>query len=411
MLVLRDLPGALLLTTYTLLLASKTTIVISPSEIRIKATRIYPQAVADWIQGEQNQSFPKRIPANLKLSELHSDNVRDVQSLRRSAKESIGFGYTVHWEKRSSRKHGENDFFPIAIMIDSLQDLVKLVGNESEFKTLVARVEKIRKSLPELENWLLKSWSQLIGLDAIDDLISVAKYLMVNPRPGCFARELPLAVPTKLIENHRPILTEWLDRLLPLESIDCSCDPKQFAQRFGFRLFRKHILTRFLDPALQTELGLFTSELSLPQKEIAKMPITNARVVLVENQVTLLTLPPIERGIAFFGMGMGVTQLFDIGWLHATTITYWGDLDVQGFQILAMLRRHYPKTRSVLMELETILAFQHLATPGTGHQPETPSLLTESEEEAFCYLRENNLRIEQEHILQSRVNEALSDYC
>ncbi|HUP78043.1 MAG TPA: DUF3322 domain-containing protein, partial [Pirellula sp.] len=85
-----------------------------------------------------------------------------------------------------------------AITIDSLQDLLKLVDKKSEFKILEQRVHKIRSSLPELETWLVKSWQQLNSLDAIDDLISVVQYLMLNPRPACFARELPLAAPTKL---------------------------------------------------------------------------------------------------------------------------------------------------------------------------------------------------------------------
>ena len=394
----------------SLILFSPTTypVVISPSEICNKAQRIYPQAISAWIAGNQLELYPWRIPANLKLSERHSENVHNVLALRLSAKESIGFGYTVEWEKRNSRKHGENEFFPIAIYIDSFHDLIKLISKKREFKALEQRVEKIRANLPELESWLHNSWPQLIDLDAIDDLVTVAKYLKLNPRPECFARELPLAVPTKLIKNHRPLLTEWLDILLPDETIDCSCDPKRFEQRYGFLAFRKHILTRILDPELQSELRLFTAELSLPPQEIARLPIKNARVVMVENHVTLLTLPPIERGIAFFGMGMGITQLFDIRWLHDTSISYWGDLDVQGFEILAMLRRHYPNTRSILMDMETILAFHHLATNGTGHMPETPSELSEAEAEAFLYLRANNLRIEQEHILQRRVNESVS---
>jgi len=59
--------------------------------------------------------------------------------------------------------------------------------------------------------------------------------------------------------------------------------------------------------------------------------------------------------------------------------------------------------------LSTIRQFEHLATPGTGHQPFTPTELEPNEVEAFLYCRENNLRIEQEHILQSEVNAALAE--
>lgn len=380
---------------------------ITPSEISEKAARIYPRAVAAWLDRTDHEQFPWRIPANLKLSEVHSKNILAVQRLRESAKESVGYGYSVEWEKRNSRKFGANEFFPKAITIDTFFDLLKLTSNQNEFKRIESRVRKIRDRLPELEPWLKQGWQRTADLDAIDDLITVAEFLVRNPRPSCFARELPLAVPTKLIQQNKALLTEWLDILLPDESIDCSCDPRNFEQRYGFRYFRKHILTRILDSELQSELGLFTSEFSLPPQEIAKLPIRNAQVVVAENQVTLLTLPPIRRGIALFGMGMGITQLFDISWLQTSAITYWGDLDVQGFEILAMLRRRYPQSKSILMDLKTIREFEHLATSGTGHQPETPSELNAVEAEAFLYCRENNLRIEQEHILQEHVDEAL----
>ena len=382
---------------------------ITPSEILEKANRIYPRAVAAWLDPLDNDPFPWRIPANLSLSEVPSKNIESVQRLRDTSKETIGFGYSVEWETRKSRKHGENDFFPRAISIDSIHDLLKLIGKFNEFKRLEDRVRKIRQRLPELEPWLKIGWQRLIDLNAFEDLMAVAEFLIQNPRPGCFTRELPLAVPTKLIQQNRTLLSQWLDILLPDESIDCSCDPGHFEQRYGFRYFRKHVLTRILDADLQQGLGLFTDELSLPPLAIASLPLRDAHIVIVENQVTLLTLPRIERGIALFGMGMGITQLFDIPWLRDCRITYWGDLDVQGFEILAMLRRRFPKTKSVLMDMRTILEFEHLATSGTGHSPALPSELNEFEAEAFHHCVSNNLRIEQEHILQLRVNEALLD--
>ncbi|MEQ1829398.1 MAG: Wadjet anti-phage system protein JetD domain-containing protein [Pirellula sp.] len=379
---------------------------ISPTEIRDKAERLYPQAIDAWLAGDDEHRYPWRIPANLKLSETRSDNIRDVHALRQSAKETIGYGYSVEWESRNSRKHGENDFFPKAITIESLTDLLKLTGNLTAFRSLEKKVSRIRDRLPELEPWLRRAWKVLapLSIEVVDDLMTVSEHLQRYPRPGCFARELPLPVPTKLIKNHESILTAWLDILLPDEAIDCGCDPRDFERRYGFRFFERHVLTRILDPTLQAELNLFTSELSLPPREIESLCVDSVRIVIVENQVNLLTLPALARGIAFFGRGDGVTQLFDIEWLRRTPITYWGDLDVQGFEILGRLRRHYPQTVSMLMDLETIREFEHLATPGTGHTPETPSALTEKEIEGFLYLRSMNLRIEQEHILQTRVN-------
>ena len=101
---------------------------ITPSEILEKANRIYPRAVAAWLDPLDNDPFPWRIPANLSLSEVPSKNIDSVQRVREHSKETIGFGYSVEWETRKSRKHGENDFFPRAITIDSIHDLLKLIG-------------------------------------------------------------------------------------------------------------------------------------------------------------------------------------------------------------------------------------------------------------------------------------------
>jgi hypothetical protein len=379
---------------------------ITPSEIRDKANNIYPKAVSAWLEGRLDTVFPWPVRANLKLSDRQSDNVRDVELLRNSSKAECGFGYSVTWENRSSRKHGVNDF-PIAITLDSMPDLLKLVEKQSEFKRVERRVQAIRKQLPELEPWLLSSWKQLIDLESLDDLILVTQYLKQNPKPDCFARELPLAIPTKLVQNYESLLREWWDIVLPPESIDCSGDRRNFEQRYGFRYYRKHILTRILDPELQQELRLFTSELSLPPQAIDRIDARHLNVVIAENKVTWLTLPSTPRGIAFFGEGNGVTQLFDIGWLREAKIVYWGDLDVQGFEILARLRHRFPQTVSILMDMTTIREYEHLATAGTGHTPDTPIELNERESQAFVYVRQNNLRIEQEHILQRHVNSAL----
>ena len=134
---------------------------ISPAEIRTKAQRLYPQAIAAWLRGEETELYPWRIPANLKLSDVHSDNVRDVQSLRLSAKETIGYGFCVEWQSRKSRKHGENDFFPNAITFDSRDDLLKLIGKQSEFKSLERKVNKIR----ERWEWGSRSCFISIGCD------------------------------------------------------------------------------------------------------------------------------------------------------------------------------------------------------------------------------------------------------
>jgi hypothetical protein len=89
---------------------------------------------------------------------------------------------------------------------------------------------------------------------------------------------------------------------------------------------------------------------------------------------------------------------------------YWGDLDVEGFEILSRLRIRFPRTRSFLMDASTVHRWKdNLAVPGSKRQPTVPPLLTEAETTAFNLCAADNLRIEQERIPQTAVIETLRD--
>jgi len=112
---------------------------------------------------------------------------------------------------------------------------------------------------------------------------------------------LPLPVDTKFIERHKPMLHQWLDIVLPPQAVRSY--EAQFERRFGLRYAESHIRVRFLDPALQEELQFPWSELSLPPSALGQLPVSEARVLIVENKVNLLTLPKPPRTIALGGLG------------------------------------------------------------------------------------------------------------
>ena len=55
------------------------------------------------------------------------------------------------------------------------------------------------------------------------------------------------------------------------------------------------------------------------------------------------------------------------------------------------------------MDETTLADWQHLATRGTGRQPDRPPHLTETEGAAYLRCRNENLRLEQERIPQANV--------
>jgi hypothetical protein len=140
---------------------------------------------------------------------------------------------------------------------------------------------------------------------------------------------------------------------------------------------------------------------------MAQLPIKDVDIYIIENRVNLLTLPAQHRSIALEGRGCAVTDLRYVPWLANVPVTYWGDLDAEGFQILSSLRALLPQTRSMLMDGPVLDRWHELAIPGTGSRPEMPLHLTAPERAAFERCRDGNLRLEQERIPQYAVAEAL----
>lgn len=373
---------------------------IEPDAIIAKAERLYPKAIKAWLDGELASFFPCRVPVNLSLPKGHADAIAGVEQLRRSSKESQGFGYTIKYESRRSRTYGLNRF-PIAIRIDTMEDLVRMCGMSNQWEVLRSAAELLLARRPELSKWLVASsnWRKLLEVaDDLAGLLDIVDYLVDHPRPNRFARELPIAVSTKLLQSNRRRLAGWLDFVLPPSAIDHRYGYDAFEPRYGLRYVRPHFLLRILDRGLQSELGLPFDEWSLPAESIAELPVNRVRIMIVENKINLLTLPAMERTIALGGLGNGVTQLGDIGWLHENPIYYWGDLDAEGFVILDRLRQSLGRVRSILMTETVLNTFQNLATPGNASEPKELAHLNAEERACYETLCRSNRRLEQEHL-------------
>lgn len=376
---------------------------IQPDVIRRKAVNLYPKYLRAWLDGEP--FFPRDIPSNKKLDENLATAAESVQRLRSGSKESLGYGYTVEWETINSRRHGRNEF-PQRVLFETPADLLKFIGKEREFSQFTAAVSHLRERYPQLESWIRSHRKELIDAAAeIESLVAVVDYFVAHPRPERFARELPLAVDTKFIERNQRLLRAWLDIVLPPHAI--RADEEHFARRFGLRYVEQPIWIRYLDDGLKTRSGMPWSEFALPLRELANQPLVCDRVIIVENQVPLRTLPSLTNAIAIGGLGNGVTDLRYVTWLSSRDVWYWGDLDVEGFDILSRLRTLLPHVRSFLMDAETLTRWHaDFATPGTGRDS-VPAHLTEEESTACRHCATKNLRIEQERIPQEYVLSSL----
>lgn len=379
---------------------------ITPDEIAVKADNAYKRFLALWIRGEDGAFFPLRVPANLNLVRGNVPaTIKCVGDLREKAKERRGWGYTVHWKEVNSREFGKNAR-PGRITVDTLDDLLRLTGRAEEFKATCAVVQRIRTALPGLSDWIASNVRTLSGLaDTIDGLIAVTEHFLQNPWPDCYARQFPVSVDTKFIERNHSVLRQWLDILLPASAIDVN--ETRFPNRFGLRDSQQHRAIRVLDHGLLQELGLPFDELSLPVRSLARLCVRNVTVIIVENRLNLFTLPCLPRTIGIEGEGRAVTRLERLKWLYDNRIVYWGDIDVDGFAILSSVRNLFPHTESVMMDRPTLELHKAHVIEGNGRTVSIRSNLNDGEAAAYQLCQKENMRLEQERILQSHADTML----
>ena len=378
---------------------------IQPEDIRRKAKNLYGDFVRAWLNGDS--FFPRVIPSKRDPDPESPTAINAVRELRDASKEVVGIGYTVEWREVNSRRFGRN-LFPSRIMIETQEDFLRLTGRARDFDQFRQAVAAIRTRHTVLDDWIQSNIAALTELaPEVNGLLEVVEVLQRTPRPGCFARELPVSVDTKFVERHQRVLRQWLDRILPPQAI--RADEEHFERRYGLRYAEPHLLVRFLDSQTQQRLGFPCEVLSVPLHTLGDWQPEGVPVLIVENKVNLLTTPRGRYAIALGGLGNGISLLRYVPWLATADVTYWGDLDVEGLAILSALRAMLPQTHSVFMDEAAVAAWRHLAVPGTGRtRADVPPHLTQGEQSAFLFCAKHNLRIEQERIPQEAVVAALS---
>ena len=178
----------------------------------------------------------------------------------------------------------------------------------------------------------------------------------------------------------------------------------------GLGLRAKPELVR-VRPAASLGLPAPVTELALRAAELAELLIKPRVAVVVENEITYLSLDVPKDGIVIWGKGFEVDRVGRLPWLVDVDVLYWGDFDTHGFAILDRIRAWLPQTCAVLMDRETLLA--HRDRWVTEDRPATSALrrLTSTEHDLYSDLvgdvLGNRVRPEQERIDWRWVQERL----
>ncbi len=235
-------------------------------------------------------------------------------------------------------------------------------------------------------------------------LVALTRWLLSHRPANCYVREITVeGVHTKWLEKHRRVIAFALSS----ECDDLLIAPVNFLETWGFKEVPATIRVRHAEAFIQGLIpGLMVE---LPDKAMQQWK--PRAVVIVENVQTGLSLNAPEDVPVFMGLGFGVDKLKSIAWLKQVPIVYFGDLDVHGLKILAVLRSYFNQTQSILMDCETLNRWQKLTTEDSTKSPDRficPKELTAREAELYARLASERLRLEQERIPIAVVNEILS---
>ena len=371
---------------------------LTPNDLYEKLNRRYPDLLRAWLR--HDNLFPLRFPIGL-LSDDFTALREYIKELTANAKR---YDYRIEFVRRNSRRMGEQDF-PIAIYIDSFDVVLSILGKQKEFEYLQTDVIAIRTKIPTLESWMEEYPLSIIEYhDEWLHLLEVCQFLMQNPQPDLFIRELPISPHTKFIETHKSILRSLLDHLRPASLDEGQSD---FALRYGFRIDEQLVRIRLLDNQFNQRYGLALDDLAVPISQLDKLDLHDQTALIIENKTSFLTLPLLSNTFAIFGSGFDVTALKQVKWLTRCRLVYWGDLDAQGFEILALLRRSLPHVQSIMMDEETFRTFREFAVTGTPAVPIRYAELTDDEAILCQWLADHNLRLEQERIQSSYVSKQI----
>jgi hypothetical protein len=384
---------------------------ISADAIRRFAKGKYPGVVRASLRSEN--LFPLRYP----FTPINTTGTRDailhaIATLRAESREQhpSGGGLTLTWETVNTTHHGRNPI-PVRAEFSTPNDYLRYTGKEVE----LAQIHHIFQRLtavfptPAFADWLCKNWRRLCHDDAENHWAHVEKVLVWfrdNPFPGKYLREIPVDVSTKFIEDNLRLLETLIALVAPASYRATGETPEE---RLGFKTPETPVECRLLDDTVFPQWP--SRNLSMRLDDLARLDTDDVNTVLItENRLNFLRLPPLPHTLALFGGGYAISRLRDVALLAHCRVLYWGDLDAHGFEILANLRRDFPAAESVMMDADTWERFSDFRVAGapTRNTPEQflPHL-RDAEAALYRQLYAANQRLEQERILQAHAEATL----
>lgn len=340
------------------------------------------------------------------------DVLRDMEGVGAWVRrwESYGGAGEVIWEERHWASVGTQRI-PVRVHLADADAIARASNRADEWSLLASRARDLVRLA---EEWGGDQLPEPLGPPTAEGLPDAARRLtplIASTSDGdwkivqkvlrwlgrhrglsCYVREIPVrGIDTKWIERHGKLVLGLAQTLYGLDALPFKRPPEL-------------IRVRALGPGVLPEGFEYVS---LTFDELASLDSRPPRVVVCENLISVLTMPPMEGTLALFGAGYGVGSRLAIPWLDDVDLHYWGDVDTHGFRILDGFRKHHPRAVSILMDERTLDDCRDLwveeRDPFTGEL----ARLTDEEARVFEFLRRQSPtpRLEQERIPYEMVRE------
>ena len=392
----------------------------TPETIRAKVRRRWDDGTLLRATATDQVMDPLEIPLTGPRASEVGDRLGEVQewasSLVRGGRD--GARYELRYKTIGGRTVGRNQIPSHAVVsrFEQAWDLLGVRAEVAQFEQMVAAAPD-----PRVRDWLLAKPATALGHAAEwPRLMAAYRWLDAARGSGRYLRQVAApGVDTKFVEGRRAVLADLLG---------VSRQAGAFLDELGLRTKPEYVRIRlagsvssgvFAPPAAHSpnapdssdsvvravtpdSVVRAVSELTVRADELDALNTPFSTAVVVENEVTFLTLPAPADGIVIWGRGFDVARLGRWSALRSAELHYWGDLDTHGFAILHRLRSHLPQAQSFLMDSDTLHA--HRERWGREATPTTATLdgLTPAEAAVYDDLVSDRfaerVRLEQERI-------------
>lgn len=252
--------------------------------------------------------------------------------------------YSLKWQTIGGRHIGRN-VVPSRAVVSSFDQAWALLGvgeTVRRFDELLA----VADPHPPVRSWVIAHPHRALELhDELIDVVAAYEWLEAHRESGRYLREISArGVDTKFAEKHRVVLAGMLN---------VPSNASGFTSGLGLRSKPEFVRLR---PAPALGLPAAITELATRAEELAELTIQPRAAIVIENEITYLSVDVPKDGVVIWGKGFEVDRVGRLPWLVDVDVTYWGDIDTHGFAILDRLRAWLPQTESAVMDRATLVA-------------------------------------------------------